>query len=242
MVYRGSPGQMSNGVAIGILTIENYLPFIPGDTANGTTYDYPVRFQPLKGVTAPRLFKRDPALLETVLDGARQLESTGVRAVTGDCGFLVNYQDDVAAELGIPVFLSSLLQVPFMRLLRPGRPVGVLTANAGALDDAFLGSIGIGGTEDLAVYGLEQAEHFYDVIYNETGVLDTQKLEDEVVSVARKMVREHPDMASILLECSILPPYGAAVREATGLPVFDYITMIDYVFGTVVKKHYTGFM
>jgi hypothetical protein len=40
----------------------------------------------------------------------------------------------------------------------------------------------------------------------------------------------------------MLPPYGAAVQEATGLPVFDYVTMIDYVHDTVVKRRFKGSM
>jgi hypothetical protein len=32
------------------------------------------------------------------------------------------------------------------------------------------------------------------------------------------------------------------VQEATGLPVFDYSTMIDYVFSAVVRKRFEGYM
>jgi hypothetical protein len=32
------------------------------------------------------------------------------------------------------------------------------------------------------------------------------------------------------------------VREATGLPVFDYLTMIDFVYSAVVKRNFQGFM
>jgi hypothetical protein len=32
------------------------------------------------------------------------------------------------------------------------------------------------------------------------------------------------------------------VAQVTGLPVFDYITMINYVFEAVVKERFTGFM
>jgi hypothetical protein len=40
----------------------------------------------------------------------------------------------------------------------------------------------------------------------------------------------------------VLPPYGAAVQQATGLPVFDFVTMINYVYTAVVKQRFTGFM
>ena len=36
-------------------------------------------------------------------------------------------------------------------------------------------------------------------------------------------------MGAIIMECSMLPPYSKAVQEATGLPVYDFINMIDFV-------------
>jgi len=45
-----------------------------------------------------------------------------------------------------------------------------------------------------------------------------------------------------LMESSVYPPYGAAVQEAVNLPVFDYVTMINYVYSSVVKKRFHGFM
>ena len=242
MEYRVKPGQYSYGEAIGILLIENYLPFIPGDVANATSYSYPVRFFNLPGVTAPRLFAKDPSLAGQLMAGALALEAAGVRAITGDCGFLANFQDKIAAALHIPVFLSSMLQIPFMRGLKKGGKIGVITANAEALTPEFLSHIGLGDTSDLVVHGLENAPHFHSVVFKEEGVLDSCKLEAEVTDLARRMVRENPPLCSILLECSILPPYSKAVYDAVGLPVFDYHTMIDYLHSAVVKTGYKGFM
>ncbi|MFH2112979.1 MAG: aspartate/glutamate racemase family protein [Spirochaetota bacterium] len=242
MEYRVKPGQYSYGEAMGILLIENYLPFIPGDVANATSYSYPVRFQNLPGVTAPRLFAKDPNLVGQLLAGALALEAAGVRAITGDCGFLANFQDEIASALRIPVFLSSMLQVPFMRGLRKGGKIGVITANAEALTPDFMRHIGLGNTVDLVVYGLENSIHFHSVVFKEEGLLDTCKLEIEVTELARRMVRECPELSSILLECSILPPYGKAVHDAVGLPVFDYHTMVDYLYSAVVKSTFSGFM
>jgi len=56
------------------------------------------------------------------------------------------------------------------------------------------------------------------------------------------MVADNPQIRALLLECSLLPPYSAAVQAAVNLPVFDYITMINYVFEAVVQQQYRGFM
>jgi hypothetical protein len=56
------------------------------------------------------------------------------------------------------------------------------------------------------------------------------------------MKADHEDIQALLMECSLLPPYGAAIQAAVNLPVFDYITMINFVFSAVVKQEYRGFM
>jgi Asp/Glu/hydantoin racemase len=45
----------------------------------------------------------------------------------------------------------------------------------------------------------------------------------------------------ILLECTTFPSFAAALQENTGLPVVDYIGMINFVFNSVVCRRYTGF-
>lgn len=63
-----------------------------------------------------------------------------------------------------------------------------------------------------------------------------------MTQVARRLVEEHPDVRSILLECSDLPPYAHAVQAATGRPIFDFITMINYVRQSIAHRHYVGSM
>ena len=88
----------------------------------------------------------------------------------------------------------------------------------------------------------ENRANFCRFAIEETGLLDAGSVEEEVVGVAREMVAQEPRIAAILLECSLLPPYAPAVQRAVNLPVFDYITMINYVFTAVVQQNYSGFM
>ncbi|UCD77898.1 MAG: aspartate/glutamate racemase family protein [Desulfobacterales bacterium] len=243
MLYKIKKGQVSYGEAIGIILLENYAPFIPGDVANATTYNYPVRFQRVPGFTPQRIFSHDLTLLDAVCEAGRELVKEGVRAITGDCGFMVIYQDELAHKLAVPVFMSSLLQIPFMaRLIGQDEKIGIITANAAALDDFVLGKAGVDNPANLRIRGLENSKNFADAAIAEVGYLDSVKVEQEVVSLAREMVEADPKVRVILLECSLLPPYGAAVQEAVDLPVFDFVTMIDYVFSAVVKKRFKGFM
>jgi len=243
MLYRVKPGQVSYGEAIGIILLENYVPFIPGDVANATTYPFPVRFHRVDGFSVERIFKHDMSLTGAIVEAGKALEREGVRAITGDCGFMILYQEAMQKELSVPVFMSSLLQIPFMRGLLPlGGKIGILTANSESLDNEVLEKAGVGDSSTLRITGLQDYEHFRSAVIDEEGVLDSERFEHEVVDAAVKLVESDPEIRLILLECSLLPPYGAAVYEATGLPVFDFLSMINFVYSTVVKQRYSGYM
>ncbi len=243
MIYRTQKGQVSSGEAIGILLLDTSVPFVPGDVANATTYDFPVRFRKVEGFTVARAIGRDPSVYDALREAARDLAGQGVRAVTGDCGFMALHQRRLADELKIPVFLSSLMQIRFISLtLGEKAKVGVITADSRSLIPELLSETGMLDISRVAIEGLESRKNFYDFAINETGFLDYEAVEKEVVAAAESLVGRDPSVGAILLECSLLPPYAAAVQEAVRLPVFDYITMINYMFSSLVRKRFSGFL
>ncbi|MBI1964442.1 MAG: hypothetical protein HYS37_13825 [Candidatus Rokubacteria bacterium] len=56
---------------------------------------------------------------------------------------------------------------------------------------------------------------------------------EEHVRVARRLVAEHPDVGAIVLECTNMPPYAADVQRATGLPVFDIVSLVTLLHGAL---------
>ncbi|BDC36319.1 MAG: aspartate/glutamate racemase family protein [Candidatus Methanoliparum thermophilum] len=244
MLYKAKKGQASYGEAIGILLLDiSFVPFIPGDVANATTYHFPVRFKKVDGLTVEKIFNKDMSLLNRVIKAGKELVEEGVRAITGDCGFMILFQEEMARLLNVPVFLSSLLQLPFLiKIIGGGSKVGIITANSKILDNNLLREVGIYNTDSIYIKGLEDKENFRNGILRECGWLDSKKIEDEVVGIAKEMVEDEPKIKIILLECSSLPPYGQSVQEAVNLPVFDFITMINYVYSSLVKKRYEGIM
>jgi len=46
------------------------------------------------------------------------------------------------------------------------------------------------------------------------------------VEAAQRLVRRHPALDSIVLECTNMPPYAQAVAQATGLPVHHLMTLV----------------
>lgn len=247
MKYRRKNRQVSYGEAIGILLLDSPVPFIPGDVANATSYPFPVRFKKVTGFTVKKALAKNPDIYPTLLDAARDLAANGVRAITGDCGFMALHQKKLKQNLGLPVCLSSLFQIPFIRQTLPrGQKIGIITASARSMTPGFLDEIDVGsspvpGTSDLAIRGLEACPEFSSAALEEKGSLDDTLVREEVTQTARDLTRAG-DVGAILLECSLLPPYAAAVHQATGVPVYDYITMINYIFSAVVPRTYAGFM
>ena len=241
MIYKARFGQASYGEAIGILLLDCFTPFIPGDVANATTYSFPVRFQKVEGLTTKRVLGKDPTAFEPLLAAAEELVGQGVRAITGDCGFLAIHQKRLATALEVPVFLSSLLQIPFIfSILGPEQKVGVITADSKSLDESLLEAAGVKSGERLVVRGMEDRENFLKAVIEETGLLDSDKVKREAVSVASEMVENEQKIRALLLECSCLPPYASAIQKAVELPVFDYVTMINYVHSTLFRDSFEG--
>jgi hypothetical protein len=244
MIYQARQGQYSSGETIGILLLDALLPLPPGDVANATTFAFPVRYQVVKAASIDRLiYQRDPALLEPFIEGGRELVREGVKAITSDCGFMALFQQEMADALPVPVFLSSLLQVPFIhRTLRRGEKVGIIAADSRQVTERHLRAVGVDESMPVKIAGMENQPNFYNAILAEKGSLDFEKAEQEVVGVAKRLVAEDDKVKAILLECSNLPPYAAAVQAAVNLPVYDFITMINYVFSAVVRKRFDGWV
>lgn len=230
------------GETIGIIVLDARYPCIPGNVANASTYGFPVRYQTIQGASIDRLlYSRDPDLAKPFIEAALALQEAGVKAISGACGFMALFQKQVAAALDIPVFLSSLLQIPFIHTIT-GKPIGVLTADASALTPMHFEGVNVSLETPLFVRGMENCPEFSSSILKEKGTMDSALIEEEAVREALALQAEHPNIGSILLECSDLPPYASAIQRATGLPVFDYITMINYVAQTNRRTSYAGLM
>ena len=235
-------GRAIQGTSVGILVLDLGYPYLPGNVANASTYDFPVRFNILKGSTIPQILSHDRSLLDMIVEGGRDLIKDGVRAIVGACGYFGYYQREAAAALDVPVFLSSLLQISIVKqTLKQDQKVGVICAHLDSLSKDTLGACGVDDPSELVIVGAQDLPEFKNII-NCTRHYNPAQLERELTGLAVQLTADHPEVGAILLECSDMPPFSWAVQNATGLPVFDFITMIKWIHSAVVQRPYHGFM
>ena len=88
----------------------------PGCVNNASTFNFPVLYKVVEGYSSTQRGEGGefypPCLLDMMIGAAKELETQGVRAITGGCGFFSHFQKGVAAAVNVPVFLSSLRQIP----------------------------------------------------------------------------------------------------------------------------------
>jgi len=230
------------GESIGILILDATYPCIPGNVGNASTFSFPVRYKVVKGASIERLIKvKDMTLLSSFIDAAVELQEEGVKAITGACGFMALFQREVSDAVDVPVFLSSLLQIPFIYQIKK-RKIGIITADSKSLTPEHFISVGVNKEIPLLIGGMEDQKEFREAILEEKGTLDSDLIESEVAGVAKKLITENPDIGALVLECSDLPPYAHAIQKEVNLPIFDFTTMIQYVHTALVRNEFQGFM
>src|SRR5207302_7853437 len=140
------------------------------------------------------------------------------------------FQRELESAVAVPMWTSSLLLVAAIESeWRDGRRVGVVTADVASLGPDHLRAVG--ARADTPMEGLDHASRFRDTVLNDRLELDVGEAEQATVAAARRLVSRHPEVASIVLECTNMPPYADAVRSATGLPVHDIATLVRARFG-----------
>lgn len=224
------------GFPVGVICIKLDYPKVPGNVVNAQTFPFPVRYEVLH-FQIERLFEGDPTLEQMVIDAAQKLEAQGVRAIVGACGYFAHFQASVANAVEVPVYLSSLCQLPLIRLGCGSQgTIGVLCANGENLDQEILSQIGE-SPEGLVISDVSKLASFGAIRWGKD-VLDNVALASDLMDLAVQMRKDHPDMRAILLECSDLPPYAHDIQQACGLPVYDFITLIEWVAHAVTQERY----
>ena len=222
-------GKAVYGAPLGILMLEARFPRIPGDMGNATTWPFPVLYRVVRGASPEKVVLNEAkGLLPDFIAAAQDLVSLGAEAITTNCGFLSLFQRELSAAAGVPVATSSIMQVGWVQaLLPPGKRVGIVTVCGAALTPAHLASAG--APLDTPCAGTENGREFFRVLIKaEKEDMDIELARQDILDAGKALVARHADVGAIVLECTNMPPYAAALREFLGLPVYDIYSMVNW--------------
>ena len=240
-------GRRVGGYAIGIVQLEAHIPMPPGDMGNATTFDFPVLYDTLGDIDPFLILAEEPHpdATKAIIEVIRRLETQGVRAVLGNCGFFANYQPMVAEAVDVPFYSSSLMLLPLiLPSLGSKQKVGTLTADGPKLKKApALANCGVSekDMERVVIYGAESCPQMKNVV-GEVGIWDINEFEGELIGVAKDMLAENPDIDSIVLECTEFPPVAHAMQEELQLPIWGYPDLVNWIQGGVVRRSFSGWI
>ena len=228
------------GENVGLLLFQPWYYCIPtvGHVSYARTYDFPVR---LKFVTDPfdpaGFLESNPEWkgwnLPAWIRAAKDLQEEGVRAIVGGCGLTGMIQKELQAAVDLPVYTSSMLFVPEVHTdMAKGQRVGILTVSKEQLtahDGAIFKGCGIDESIPIAIAGMNESEDAEAWLTQVTPDYDPRVVEQAVVNTALRLKSAHPDLGAYVLECTEMPVYSQAIRDASGLPVFDAVDMVNRV-------------
>ena len=107
-----------------------------------------------------------------------------------------------------------------------------MTASKPNLTPLHFKGVGAEGI-NMVIYGMEGEEEFPKVFLEGKEEMDVAKVEAEMVKVARTMIEENPDIGAIVFECTNMPPFRKAVQKSVNRPVFDIVTLTNYVYDSI---------
>jgi hypothetical protein len=212
---------------LGVLMLDTRFARPPGDIGNPDTFarlQIPVRYRTVSGASPQRVVRDDDQLdLQDFIAAARELVEQGACLISTSCGFLARYQRELQAAVPVPLMSSSLLWLCEPELA--AQRCAVLTIDAQAFDARQLS--GVGADSATIVAGVASGCEFQRRILGNEPEIDLRQAQQDVVDGAWALTRAHPQVTTLVLECTNMPPYAAAVAAATGKRVEHIVSLIE---------------
>ena len=228
------------GYALGVLYLPTPFVFVPGNIQNATTLPFPVAYECVSGVTLAELLSGAETVGSALVEAARRLEGRGVQAIVGACGSFARFQSLLTRAVGIPVFSSILTQVPWLLGSLPqDQRLLLLFADQRSFTGAMQAECGIADLRRLVINDCTAIPEFREML-ERPYTLQHAALERALVQHVDRLMAEHAGIGLIVLQCSELPPYAAAIQEAAGCPVVDVVTLAAWVHDIVTRRPYAG--
>jgi hypothetical protein len=238
------------GMGLGIMILDDIYPGFPGDVRNASAFPYPIQYEIVEGIDIRALvWEEDKSpCLKPIMSAAKKLEKMGCRAIAAECGYFAYFQKAVAGSIDVPVFMSSLLQVPFIQqIIGPEKDVGIVCFHKQFLTEQHLANVGVtpGSRYLIAGAGDEYGCEEFNNLWNWEKRKDRpeayyKKSEVEMVKTCAEFRKKHPSIGAIMLECTGMQPFARAVQRELDLPVFSWGTLLDYAYSVTVHRDYYG--
>jgi len=231
-------GKAVYGASVGILMLDARFPRIPGDMGNATTWPFPVHYKIVRGASPDRVVRHGAeGLLDKFIDAAKELVTDGVDGIATNCGFLSLFQEELAIAVQVPVATSSLMQVGLVNAtLPPGKRSGILTISASTLTERHLAAAGV--PKNTPIGTTEGGREFTEAILGNALELDVDAARADNVEAAKALVRSHPEIGALVLECTNMTPYAADIRAAVDCPVFTVESFVSWFHSGLVPRRY----
>jgi len=126
--------------ALGVLRLDYDYPPSPGDVDSPLSWDYRVYYRCVPGFTFAmcRSNELSSEVLVQLEAAVKWLVAKGCRGITGDCDFMMQLQPLIRTWTKLPVFMSSLVQLPTVRAgFAAGEQIAIFSANGGDLNRMF---------------------------------------------------------------------------------------------------------
>lgn len=216
--------------ALTVLQLDTHFPRIPGDVACPESYVDAVEIIRIPAASVGRIVTGDPAQID-IEPFADALRAARGDIVATSCGFLAHWQDHLQAASARPVVASALLALSHLRTT--ARTTSVLTFDADKLVAGH--SRALKGRADQVI-GLPPQLHLRHVIERDALTLDQQRAQMEFVALVKDHLAPHCEM--LLLECTNLPPYKAAIRDVFKGQIVDILSEIERLRPGTVRSEF----
>ena len=238
------------GMGLGIIILDDSYPGFPGDVRNASAYPFPIQFEIAEDVDIKALVVEEDKspCLEPIQRAAKKLEKMGCRAIAAECGYFAYFQKEIARHVEVPVFMSSLLQVPWaQQIVGPDRLVGILVAEKRYLNDAHLSAVNVVIGSNYVIAGAEDDYHCpeFEHLWSQSNRTDPpvpimKKQLSILYAAGVDFYRRHPNMGAMVLECTGFPPFARALQREIDIPLFSWGTLLDFAYSITVHRDYYG--
>jgi len=236
-ILKHQSSDLAESACLGIIRLDYNYEAAPGDMDHPDSFEYDVYYHCVPQLTFEKCMNNAEVKgkIKEGIDKALDylINQKKVSGISGDCGFMMFYQEYIREHplTKCPVFMSALCQLPAVTCAYgDDERIVIVTANSETLKPMYnliSKECGVDPMDErYIIIGAQSVDGFEAVEKGEK--VDVERVTPGMVELCQKAIKQYKNVRAFLFECTELPPYSDAVRQATGLPVYDAITNCDF--------------